>query len=284
MDTNEIPKNCAACGKEIEDKEIIHYEHYEVFCLKCAPKKRYNKTQLNPDATLERHIFHRDQFAHVLRWFYVAKLMRSIRGKLTVLDFGCGNANLLKLLYHNRCAPSEYLGLDIRKQTIDKLKEEWKEKSFITFMHIDLCHEHLFALKMYDIIVCFEVVEHIGKQNIDVFLKNIIKYCHNDSIILLSTPNYNDDAGAANNHIIDGEIGEWKHDDLQAILEKYFIIDKKIGTFASMKDYKNLMLCHQHIMFDELSQYYDSNMMSIIFAPMFPKQARNCLWVMRRKQ
>jgi hypothetical protein len=35
--------------------------------------KKYNTTDLDPEATFERHVFHRDQFAHYLRWTHVLK-------------------------------------------------------------------------------------------------------------------------------------------------------------------------------------------------------------------
>ena len=38
----------------------------------------------------------------------------------------------------------------------------------------------------------------------------------------------------------------------------------------------------QKNMFEELGKYYDTNLMSVLMAPMFPEQSRNCLWVLRR--
>ena len=35
----------------------------------------YNKTQLHPEQIFEKHIFHRDQFAHYLRWNYILKIV-----------------------------------------------------------------------------------------------------------------------------------------------------------------------------------------------------------------
>ena len=61
--------------------------------------KEYNITQLSPDVTFEKHVFHRDQFAHYLRWTHVLK-----RAKIgmNILDFGCGTGNLAEVLYRNR--------------------------------------------------------------------------------------------------------------------------------------------------------------------------------------
>ena len=37
----------------------------------------------------------------------------------------------------------------------------------------------------------------------------------------------------------------------------------------------------QQKMFEELSRYYDANLISNIMAPLFPELSRNALWVLR---
>ena len=60
--------------------------------------KVYNTTDLRPDQAFERHVFHRDQFAHYLRWTHILKEAKI--GE-SIVDFGCGAANLLEVLYRN---------------------------------------------------------------------------------------------------------------------------------------------------------------------------------------
>jgi hypothetical protein len=57
-----------------------------------------------------------------------------------------------------------------------------------------------------------------------------------------------------------------------------FDIERVYGTFASQKDYKKLLTPGQREVFEALNEYYDANLISNIFAPMFPAQSRNCLW------
>ena len=239
----------------------------------------YNKTQLNPEKVFEKHIFHRDQFAHYLRWTHVLK-----RAKIgmNILDFGCGNGNLAEVLYRNKFKANMYLGLDIREKTCQNARERFPGISWIKFEHTNLCSDlNSISTKnnKWDIICSFEVIEHIGKKNIDAFLKNIKSLCSENTTILISTPNYDEKVGAAENHIINGEVGEWKHEELQEKLKEYFTITEKYGTFASQKDYKNLMNDWQKEMYNNLSKYYDSNILSNLMAPMFPVESRNCLWV-----
>lgn len=85
--------------------------------------KKYNTTDLDPVTTFERHVFHRDQFAHHLRWTHILKEAKI--GE-TVVDFGCGKGNMLEVFYRNKFKCKKYIGIDIRKQTIESAKEKFQ--------------------------------------------------------------------------------------------------------------------------------------------------------------
>ena len=239
----------------------------------------YNKTQLHPDIEFERHIFHRDQFAHYLRFTHVIRIADI---GMKILDWGCANGQMLEVFYRNKFRPTKYLGLDIRKKTILDTSEKFRNLSFAEFQIVDLCGELNYG-NDWDVITSFEVIEHIGKKNGDKFLQNINKHINERTILLLSTPCYDEKTVAANNHIIDGEIGEFTYQELKSLLEKYFIIENVFGTFASQKDYKPFMNEWQKNMYEGLKKYYDSNLVSNFMAPFFPEYSRNCLWKCRKK-
>lgn len=239
----------------------------------------YNKTQLTPQQEFERHIYHRDQFAHYLRWSHVMKEAKI--GK-RILDYGCGSAEALELFYRNRYRPEYYLGVDVRESQVEKNREKFEKLDFAEFKAMDLCAPMKEPLGEFDIIMCFEVIEHIGHANADQFLENMAMNCGPETTIYLSTPNYDPIVGPAKNHIIDGEIGEWDHHELQSKLEEYFVVEKKYGTFASIKDYKDELIGWKKEMFDHLSEYYDTNLLAVLMAPVIdPSKARNCLWVLK---
>lgn len=247
-------------------------------------KAIYNKTQLTPQQEFERHIYHRDQFAHYLRWSHVLKEAKIGQ---TILDFGCGSGEMLELFYRNKFRPKEYIGLDIRAKTIAENNEKFAKLDFAHFQQADLCQHDLDLGKTFDIITCFEVIEHIGHANADAFLDNIAYHCNENTKVFLSTPNYDPKVGAANNHLLgpDKEIGEWDHFELQKKLEEYFVIEKKYGTFASMKDYKSSLKDWQLPMFEALKEYYDTNMISVIMAPLVDASlARNTLWCLKVRE
>lgn len=246
-------------------------------------KQIYNKTQLTPQQEFERHIYHRDQFAHYLRWAHVLK---NAKIGQTILDFGCGTGEMLEVFYRNKYRPKKYVGLDIREKTIEDNKEKFGKLDFAEFKQADLCAELDLGMT-FDVITCFEVIEHIGHANADAFLENIAYHCNENTVVYLSTPNYDPHVGAANNHLLgpNKEVGEWDHFELQKELEKFFTIEKKYGTFASIKDYKNELVGWKQEAFEALREYYDTNLLSNLMAPMVDaSKARNCLWVLKVKE
>ena len=132
-----------------------------------AGKLGYNTTQLTPQDAFERHIYHRDQFAHYLRWSHVLK---NARIGQTILDFGCGSGEILEVFYRNRYRPKKYLGLDIRAKTIAENSDKFRNLDFAEFRQADLCQSELDLGMTFDIVTCFEVIEHIGHKNADNFL------------------------------------------------------------------------------------------------------------------
>jgi len=245
-------------------------------------KMEYNKTQLNPDIAFERHVFHRDQFAHYLRWSYV---LNQAKIGMNILDYGCGSANLAEVLYRNRYKCNAYIGVDIREQTIKNNKEKFKDVPWMHFETQDLVNtKKNFAIE-FDFITCFEVIEHIGKQNADKFLQNIKINMSNKTKLLISTPCFDASVGAADNHIINGIICEFSFNEMKELLAKNgFQINETYGTFASQTDYKPYMNDWQIKMFDSLKKYYDSNLISNIMAPLFPEHSRNCIWICQLKK
>lgn len=255
--------------------------------LKTKLNEKYNTTDLDPVTTFERHVFHRDQFAHYLRWTHILKEAKI--GE-TIVDFGCGKGNMLEVFYRNKFKCKKYIGIDIRKQTIEAAKEKFQPVDWAEFYADDLIFPSIDYTQFQGDKVCsFEVAEHVGKQNIDAFLINMRNCGSENATYYISTPNYDEKVGAAGNHTYDSGDGrgvaihEFEHNELQSHIEKYFTIEKKYGTFASIKDYKHLLNEWQQKMFDSLKEYYDSNLVSVIMAPFFPEQSRNTLWILKRK-
>lgn len=245
-----------------------------------AKGKEVDTTSLSLDQAEKRGFIHRDYLAHCLRWSHVAAYLHlSKRYQVHhVLDVGCGKeAPLPKLLYHSRLTHTSgsYTGVDYGKvecpETIPKTNK-FKAQFIGGF---DFAKDPLPRAK-YDTVVCFEVLEHVEPlhaYNMLVRMRSVLK---SDGRAFISTPCYDEKTGAADNHV-----NEMTFQALYAMIGLAGLkIEKVYGTFASQKDYKKVMALEHRVVFDQLNEYYDSNVLACIFAPLYPSLSRNCLWVL----
>lgn len=262
--------------------------------------KNYNTTELSIDYAEEKLIQHRDYIAHCLRWTHA---LRRLKINMNVLDFGCGHGELAEVMYRNKYKGNCYLGLDIRKNVIEKNRDRYKTVPWVYFNEADLSTSE-FKLPLtgvnsiepvvkrgFDLIVSYEVIEHVGKQRGEQFLENISKLMHKDTILLLSTPCYDPEVGAAGNHTYDSgdnrgiQSQEFTYQEMFDLLKEKFIVVNRWGTFASQRDYKKFMDKYKNLeaVFSRLHEYYDSNILSCLMAPLFPEHSRNVIWECKLK-
>jgi len=238
-----------------------------------------NKTALDIEKAHERGIIHRDYISHVLRWNFVLRFAK--RG-MRILDVGCGNGMLAQVLYSNKYKPEIYVGLDIRESALDKMikrKTNFEKLGLIRDIRYSSSWPDAdYWSDYFDLTICFEVIEHFEVQHIDNVLAAICRMMKPGSILLLSTPNYNGKDKAANH------VHEYREGELEGFLGHYFIIERKIGTFASQKDIIPAMSGSEEYIFNLLKQWFDSNVLSIIFASLHPSQSRNILWICRKPE
>lgn len=251
-----------------------------------ASSDGYNKTQLNVDQDMERHIFHRDRLAHFFRWAHVMRGVKPVQEVL--VDLGCGTGNLATMLYANRMKPHLYLGVDIRSKALERTEEYFQSKSFpAQFIAADLCKDgwedevNKICAEQWEsgkghatVITSFEFIEHIPGDQVEPFLLRAKKLMGPHTRFLLSTPCF-DGVRKAENHI-----KEWYYQELKDLLEKHFVIEDHWGTFISQKDLEPLLESNEHVkgMWARLKTYYGSETMAILFAPLFPASSRNCIW------
>lgn len=245
--------------------------------------QEYNKTQLYPEKTFERHIYHRDQFAHFLRWTHVLKLAGR---HMNVLDLGCGTGDLLEVLYRNRLRPLMYLGIDIRDQTIHNNKVKWSGVPFeCKFLHDDLTSNKRYKPNSgtWDIITSFEVIEHMPREKQPLLLKTIKTNMTSYSTALISTPNYSEKQGAAKNHVVNGEICERTYGEMLKLIDDAgFKLVSAYGTFANIDAIEEHLSGGYKLAFMKLREYHDVNILSTMFAPLIPEHSRNVMYVLNK--
>ena len=231
-----------------------------------------NKTQLDIERAEDRGIIHRDYAAHYFRWSFVLKYLKY---QQSILDLGCANGMLAQVLYVNKFKPSLYIGIDIRFNVLKDL--ESRKVNFPVKTHcIDLRHNSIpYDDKTFDRITCFEMVEHFMPGHLPRVLAEAKRVLKDDGVMLLSTPNFNGQKAA--NHV-----HEYTETELGYELVKHFRVKNQFGTFASKSDVYWKLDEHEQNVYDRLREYYDSNVMSNIFAPLHPHESRNILWILQK--
>lgn len=251
------------------------------------PERAIDKTSLSIDQAEARGFIHRDYIAHCLRWSHVAKyLQQSGRYKTArILDVGCGKElPLAKLLHSSRLAPTEgwYVGVDPNKLAMPEqfANAKWKPTILDQMNVLDLSLVpqgiNVGLAAQPTVLVCFEVLEHVQPAMARRMLAKFRELLAPDGVAFISTPVWDPHVGAADNHI-----NEMRFHALgRAILDAGFSISDVWGTFASQRDYKDQLAEWPGLgnVFSALSEYYDSNLLATIFAPLFPDESRNCLW------
>jgi hypothetical protein len=150
--------------------------------------------------------------------------------------------------------------------------------------------------KMYElpnVLVCLEMLEHVRPAHTRAALIKFLALTSNDCHYFISTPCYN--GSAAGNHI-----SEITFSALGSLFEDLgYRVESVNGTFASISDYRDelsavtvfdkntgslISTTDLRDVFNALRNYYDTNVLSVIFAPLFPASSRNCLWHLTRKR
>ena len=265
------------------------------------PNRVLDKTFLSANNADERVIRHRDLISHAFRWANVARHLAK-NGKYqtaVVLDVGCGKEMpLARMLYSNRLLPLKYVGVDANRFDVpDMLKGKkmpitiWAETDFCALEPEDVGFKILDKSDpegpKYDdylqpnVVTCFEVLEHVTPEHARRMLQHMLTLTSPNCDFFISTPCW-DGHNAAENHI-----NEMRVDALGALFEDLgFEVTGLWGTFASQRDYKPVMeLRYPGIsqVYEKLSEYYDSTIISVMFAPLFPMESRNCLWHLTKK-
>jgi len=243
---------------------------------------KFNKTHLSIDKAEERGFIHRDYIAHCLRWSHIIKVLikQHLYKTAKILDIGCGKeVPLAKTMYTSKMSPDKtqggkYVGLDVNKLSIPEMLNTEK---FPIELHGETNIATWQTEDKFDIIVCFEVLEHMPPQNVLSTLHSFKKLVKDEnSLIFISTPNYNQKVGAASNHP-----NEMSYELMIRIFNLVGLrLESIYGTFASIKDYESKLNSYDHELFEKLRQYYDTNYLATIFAPLYPKESRNIMYVL----
>lgn len=246
------------------------------------PNRLMDKTHLSIDQAERRGFIHRDYIAHCFRWSHVVKhLMQRHRYKgAHIIDVGCGKDQPLpRLLYSNKMTGFKYTGVDINRLDLDdtliKAHENGKIEAAV-FEQTDASQLEPEQLThgLGDFLVCFEVLEHVHPSICGRMIRQFTRLVKPGGTLFVSTPVYN--GSAAGNHI-----NEMSRRTLAAAFEFWGLkIVGNWGTFASQSDIEPALSAEEREVWRRLKEYYDSNVLSTIFAPNHPGSSRNNFWLL----
>jgi hypothetical protein len=247
-------------------------------------KLTVDKTYLSIDGAETRGFIHRDYIAHCLRWTHFLKSIaeRHLYKGAKILDIGCGRElPLAKTLYSSRLIPHEYVGVDvgpIDDDAADAISGGKFQQRL--YEHTDLLEPEFLddELGTFNFITCFEVLEHVEPDHMLRMLSRMVKLLAPLGQAFISTPCWNVTDCAANH------VDEMRFETLRSCLwYAGFKLLRVHGTFASIRDYQSHLHEFEGLerIFNKLRDYYDTNFLSCVFAPLFPAESRNALWVVR---
>lgn len=250
-----------------------------------AKAQSIDTTCLSLNRTVSKPQIHRDYIAHCFRWSYVARCLNQLKRHKTahVLDVGCGReVPLARTLYASMLTHTtgSYTGVDYGKiDWPESIPVKTSKFNMVLHEKIDFTEVKL-ARQSYDFVISFEVLEHVEPTHAFKMLAKMQEMLSDAGSAIISTPCYNSKTGAAANHV-----NEMTYEAFSVLLRLAGLGVKAVyGTFASQKDYKHLLSPELKHFYTALSEFYDSQVLSTIFAPVLPEQSRNCLWVLSKEE
>jgi 2-polyprenyl-3-methyl-5-hydroxy-6-metoxy-1,4-benzoquinol methylase len=204
-------------------------------------------------------------------------VQRHVKQGLKILDVGCGQDQPLLYVLGARMptVPELYVGVDLNRIG-KKSQVRWAK----IHDELDFTNHTNWLLTTYgefDLVTCFEVIEHMQVEDGAKLLRGIHKMLEPGGRLFLSTPVFNGSAAANHCH-------EWTIPELWNELETQgFSILHRYGTFASKYDIYGVLSKEQQATYDKLERYYGNDILSCMYAPLYPDQSRNNLWICSRQ-
>lgn len=237
-------------------------------------ERRYDTTQLRENGHGRR--VHRDYAAHYFRWGWASRFVEA--GKTRVLDVGCGqDLPMVKILTASlSTVPAKYVGVDLNRVKTSGIS--WVAKIYDEFDFPGGGWETVLAEQgEFNLISCFEVIEHMHREDGLRLLSGMRECLDADGKILLSTPVYNGRKMAANH------LKEYTVDELQELIEETgLIVVERFGTFASWNDVRRVCTAQERALIDEVGRFYGGDVLACFLAPKYPDASRNNAWVLSK--
>jgi ubiquinone/menaquinone biosynthesis C-methylase UbiE len=160
-----------------------------------------------------------------LRHFAAYNFAKNFVTNKKVLEIGCGEGYGTNFL-SNYC--TNIIGTDIDKKIIKHASLKYKNLIFKQINENELD----FKDNSFDIIICFQVIEHINPNQLDAFLLEIRRILKNQGIFICATPNKRFRLLPFQKPWNSEHFKEYDHKQLKKILNKFFSKTKIFGLYS----------------------------------------------------
>lgn len=238
-------------------------------------EREFDQTQLK--MAQFKYQAHKDYLGHIFRWGFASKFVKQ---GLTVLDVGCGQEQPFARSLggaNPNTVPDKYVGVDL-----NKIKSPITRKNFDTideFNFIDKWRKLKRQYGKFDVIVNFEVFEHMTMDHGRHLLKAMHNLLAKGGVMIFSTPVYSDRYKMARNHI-----NELRKSEIEKELNRAgFIIEQQFGTFNNWNDISKVATKDEVALHKSLGQFYGNDLLGCFLSPKYPEASRNITHVCRHK-
>jgi len=243
------------------------------------PDRRFDTTQLKESGTQAKGC-HRDYAAHWFRWGFAINFIGK-KGKRS-LEIGCGqDIPLIKsLCWKMGFQPDIHVACDLNEIPPKKRYDLPWAAYHDRFNFVDDWKKlaKQYGKESFDIITCFEVIEHMRKPDGKELLKGLRSLMAPTGTALVSTPVYNGKHMAANH------LHEYRFDELREFFEENGLrVESVHGTFMTSQSMKRVMTDQERELVERLHQWYSWDVLANFLAPKYPEASSNCCWVLKRK-
>lgn len=231
---------------------------------------------------------------------YIQHYKASLLAKknMNVVDVCCGRSLMLPLLRYYSKDINSYTGVDICETNIREAKRGCNKKTlkeedlesyypFKTNWILADCSEMSKYIPegFADFIIYTSAIEHMHKKVGYQSLIECHKIMNNNSIMFLSCPNT---PGNGYDTQYKAHVYEWGYDELKSALDELgFEIIQEVGLVSSPKDLDALFATKGEELqsfYNVMKSYVPSAFLTAFMAIPFPKQAKEILFIVRKKK
>jgi len=185
------------------------YEKYINYGVEKAVKKDLDRDDVDLFRDMSVDFMGNFSFVNAGTVKNIFKLLQTInkiylihkKKKITLLDLGCSVGNFIN--FHNsrytfyirgQHKKIIYTGVDINKKYINEFKSWVDLERESIKKNINIINDDVINCKLwdncffYDVIIAFEIIEHIDADDVGLFLNNCFEHMDANSVLFISTP------------------------------------------------------------------------------------------------